>query len=805
MQATPRSYETPQVNSRLSLRPLATLLEESLSTGKPGVRRLYQDLLEELRAAPGLLEPQQDTRLLRKNSELVERLLTLLFAAGAPRHDELHAVCFPFRFDLVYASNAFEKLFVRPGTNQLLLPQEWLTGLLARERLRFAYQLLLEKQFGFVAPDAAPLVFPFPDPLTGLTRYFELAVDPRFMELRLERPLSIRLPDLLDPATGLPLPVAQLLAILPPDDFGFEGFSVLRVRDITSREIISRIKTDLLDIQDFGDSPVYQKLHSRMQGLLGMKEVRIGITPLLRLNNRYVPAGPLDALSFILRHLLEPAGRERVTTRLQDLFGPSPAPRVISQLTPGVLAQQDLEDLSVYYDLGIRSLILCPLAAGGNLVGILELVSDEPGRLGYGEVSRIEPALPLFARALEKSAEGLVHQVNRFIKEQFTAVQPAVEWKFTQNALEQVLATHSGRSTYAVQPGGIRFQQVYPLYGAIDIRNSSGERARAIQADLSHQLTWALGLLRRAQSGLPATLLEDLTFKAAGYLAAASSVLLPDEESQIREFLQGPVAGTLLHLQQTLPGMAGEIVNYFASLESDSGLVYRHRKELEDSIAAINQTLARFIDQEQRAAQQAYPHYFERFVTDGVEFNIYIGQSIAPGRPFDELYLRYMRIWQLGLLARCAQLTGALERELPLALQTTQLLLAHHNPLTICFRSAERKFDVDGAHSMRYEILKKRIDKALLKNSRERLTQPGRIAIVYSQTREADEYQEHIAFLQDRGLLGPSVESCELEPLPGVSGLRALRVDVMPAEDPVAGSPAPSLSRLTVEQLLAGR
>ena len=60
----------------------------------------------------------------------------------------------------------------------------------------------------------------------------------------------------------------------------------------------------------------------------------------------------------------------------------------------------------------------------------------------------------------------------------------------------------------------------------------------------------------------------------------------------------------------------------------------------------------------------------------------------------------------------------------------------------------------------------------------ERLTQPGHLALVYAQTREATEYREYIDYLQDRGLLEPGVEELELEQLQGVKGLLALRVQV---------------------------
>ena len=205
---------------------------------------------------------------------------------------------------------------------------------------------------------------------------------------------------------------------------------------------------------------------------------------------------------------------------------------------------------------------------------------------------------------------------------------------------------------------------------------------------------------------------------------------------------------------------------------------YNHRKDYEQSITRINETLSRFIDKEQSAAQKVYPHYFERFVTDGVEFNIYMGQSITPRKKFDEIYLRNLRMWQINLLAKAAIATHKLEAELTHKLRTTQLILCHSQPLAILFRTEERKFDVDGAYNIRYEIVKKRIDKVRVRDTNERLTQPGKIAIVYSQAKDAEEYIGYIEFLQNKNLLKPGIEKFDLEELQGVSGLKALRVDI---------------------------
>jgi hypothetical protein len=90
----------------------------------------------------------------------------------------------------------------------------------------------------------------------------------------------------------------------------------------------------------------------------------------------------------------------------------------------------------------------------------------------------------------------------------------------------------------------------------------------------------------------------------------------------------------------------------------------------------------------------------------------------------------------------------------------------------------EKKFDVDGTYNLRYEIMKKRIDKAIVKATRERLTQPGKVAVIYSQLREANEYRRYLEYLETIGYIKNKTEDFELEDLQGVHGLRALRFTV---------------------------
>jgi hypothetical protein len=129
-------------------------------------------------------------------------------------------------------------------------------------------------------------------------------------------------------------------------------------------------------------------------------------------------------------------------------------------------------------------------------------------------------------------------------------------------------------------------------------------------------------------------------------------------------------------------------------------------------------------------------------------------------------------------MAEAARITNRLMWELKIPLQTTQLILIHNQSISISFRRDERKFDVEGSYNIRYEVIKKRLDKSYVKGGTERLTQPGKIALVYSNQKEVQEYEEYIRFLQKKNILKPQIEYLELEDLQGVKGLKAIRVEV---------------------------
>jgi hypothetical protein len=212
-----------------------------------------------------------------------------------------------------------------------------------------------------------------------------------------------------------------------------------------------------------------------------------------------------------------------------------------------------------------------------------------------------------------------------------------------------------------------------------------------------------------------------------------------------------------------------------------TGSFHISRRRYENTVSIINDEVAKILDQEQLHAQKIFPHYYERFKTDGVEHNLYIGASISPKRSFDFTKLHELRLWQLRTLVKMEIAHHRLKAHLPYPLAVTTLLLSYHSAITIRFRMDEKRFDVDGSYNARFEIAKKRIDKANIKNTAERITEADKVTIVYTNDTEYEEYLSHIQTLRTENLLAAETEHLEVEDLVGLSGLKALRVKIIHA------------------------
>ena len=760
----------------LSLAPLITFWTQLSAYHEFGRGPIPGIVREKAREAPELTEVIDDLSIIEKNHALVDLMMTALFPP-AFWEQEYGAALFPFQLRAFYATPPFRRsLMNADGTLQgraNFLQAHSVAQTLAAARLLLAYELILERTYGIDLGGDVPVIFTTADPATGLDQHFRLQFDWRFVQVELVGPKP-PLPDAVRQRLQTGLIDGDLLCeLLPPERFVLRGFMIVKAVDVTDQEVLSSLKRDLIDKDSIVSNSHFQGLQAKLRTFFRRPDLGLGLAA--------VEGDRVLVLNDASRHEQACIFADSAHHTTSEFAG-SLYERAVVQNRPLVI-----DDLLACSDRtpieeelirnGIRNFICAPLHYQDKVIGTLELVSARVGDLNATHLPKLQEVLPLFSMAVQRSVEELNSRIQTVINEQCTAIHPTVEWRFRKAVLNS-FDRQRGAATGVTELEPIVFEGVYPLYGLADIRGSSTQRGQAIQADLLTQLRLAKAVIQTAIEARSLPALDELEYRIDKRTAQIESTLNSSDEIGIIAFLRVEVESLLDHLGTFGPGVRDRIAAYRSGLDARLGTVYNRRRLFEESVTGIAESISSYLDVEEQAAQGMFPHYFEKQKTDGVDYQVYVGAGLLEDGRVDPLCLKNLRLWQLMVTCGIAVRTHQLRDQLPIPLETTHLILVQHAPLSIRFRFDEKRFDVDGAYDIRYEIVKKRIDKAVVQGTTERVTQPGKVAIVYSQPGEALEYRAYIEYLHSLGYLTGTVENLELGELQGVQGLRALRVQV---------------------------
>jgi hypothetical protein len=731
---------------------------------------------EKAREAPELAAVIDDLSLIEKHRPFVDLMMSALFPP-AFWEQEYGAALFPFQLRAFYATPPFRRsLMNADGTLQgraNFLQEHSDEQTLAAARLWLAYELILERTYGIELGGDVPVIFTTTDPATELEQHFRLQFDWRFVDVELVGPKP-PLPDALRQRLQNGLVDGDLLReLLPPDRFVLRGFMIVKAVDVTDQEVLSSLKRDLIDKDSIVSNAHFQGLQAKLRTFFRRPDLRLGLAA--------VEGDRVLVLNDASRHEQACIFADSSHHSTSEFSG-SLYERAVLQDSPVVI-----DDLRAYPDRtpieeeliqsGIRNFICAPLRYQDKVIGTLELVSPHVGDLNATHLPKLQELLPLFSMAVQRSVEELNSRIQTVINEQCTAIHPTVEWRFRRAVLNG-FERQRGATAAVTELEPIVFEGVHPLYGLADIRGSSTQRGQAIQADLLTQLRLAKAVIQTAATARSLPALDELQYRIDRRIAQIERTLNSSDEIGIVAFLRTEVEGLLDHLGSFGGGVRERIAAYRSALDPRLGTVYHRRRLFEESVTGVAESISSYLDLEEQTAQGMFPHYFEKQKTDGVDYQMYVGAGLLEDGRVDPLCLKNLRLWQLMVTCGIAVRAHQLRDRLPIPLETTHLILVQHAPLSIRFRFDEKRFDVDGAYDIRYEIVKKRIDKAVIQGTTERVTQPGHVAIVYSQPGEALEYRAYIEYLLNLGYLTGRVEPLELEELQGVQGLRALRVQV---------------------------
>jgi len=746
----------------ISFEKIISELEKTVEKGDADIHVVQ--LLEKLNEIPELKSGFNNFGLVRQYSDLISELLSDLFPKLLTQN-EIKAATLPLSNLIFNPTERFKNLVEESGKEFQISD----TNFESDEFYIASCSIILAFYYKVPHSSTYPMYFNMTDK-NGIQKHFRILYNADFLEIQPTEKAKILSEDEIEHLMDNIDDIALWKEKFPPQSWLLKGFGIMTLYDATVETAVSNLKQELLNKSNPEVGKSIIRLEKIMQSIFNVSSLKIGISTFNPQNqeitsnfyNQFIRSKLLNSLhdsftienSKLLRHLTE--NKTFVISNVEKYVQNHPEETAVLRLQKS----------------GVKSAMLVPMVKDDKFLGIAEFVSRKVNTFNSINSQRIDLILSFLVDSVERSQIELTNLTDALIQKEYTSIHPSVAWKFRKEAENYI---KSPNQDYTFKE--ISFRDVFALYGEIDIRNSSIARNNCIKQDMQNQLKMLLEVLDELKFKTNLNLLEQRKFELNSYFNNLKNSLEAGTEQEIQQYIATEIHPILANLDLD-ENEDSIIFKYLNSLDSTTGLYYHARKDFDDTVSIINKKLADVLDKRQLEIQKVFPHYFERFKTDGIEHNLYVGASIAPTLKFDPIYLYNLRLWQLQALCDMENEHERIRPFLPISLEVTSLILAFNQPLSIRFRMDEKRFDVDGTYNARYEIVKKRIDKAYVKDTEERITQPGKITIVYSHSNEESEYLKYIKFLQHKNILEDEIEFLNVENLQGITGLKAIRVKV---------------------------
>lgn len=687
--------------------------------------------------------------------------------------NEIKTASIPFQNVIFNSSERFKSIIETAGYDFELQ----IKNMPINQAYIFACAIILNQCYGYDLNFRRPFFYEIPD-ANGIMRYYKILYNADFTEITPQKNApKITEADyeaLLDNFDNIELWKAKF----PPSSYEFKGFVISSLFDVTDDQSISNIKSSLIGDSKRKDESFMKNFHHIFSSLLGLKAIKVGFSIYIKESDSFESVYGVGMRSYLLNNNTKLKCSEAMCSNSYQTLLKDRQFYAISDVDKFYkLSEGKVPQYRTLKNQGIKSAILAPIANDKGLMGILEIVSEQPKILNSINANKLVDIMPYIVSAVERSKNDEENLIEAIIQKECTSIHESVHWKFEEEARNFIKVQHKTGEKPTFKK--IAFKNVYPLFGQIDVKGSSIARNSATQKDLALQLTLAEKIIDKALNVKQLPIYEQIKFQILQYQSELVSSFKVDSEHAITTFVKDEIKPIFELIAEAHTAVKKDVKDYFSKIETDLGVVYFYRKHYDDTIKLINTNMSSLLDDKQVEAQNMYPHFFERFKTDGVEHNMYIGESITKQNSFNIMYLYNLRLWQLQVMCEIENEYYQQQHQYPVALDVASMILVFNQPLSVRFRMDEKRFDVDGTYNARYEVVKKRVDKAFIKGTEERVTEKGKLTIVYSQKEDEEEYTRYINFLQSKQLLDKDLEMLDLEDLQGITGLKALRVSIL--------------------------
>ena len=737
---------------------------ESEASQNPDYEVYHRNILNEAKQYPELITGIKNLDFFEKNERVMKELLKDLFPPMLTKN-EIKAIGFPFYNFFFNPTERFQNIIDKAGENFDMIIKDM-------DPHRFyviSCCIILRNYYNIELNFVQPFIFDIPNE-EGIVNHYRFLNNVDFIEINplenVKKLTEDEIAELMDNFEDYDLWREKF----PPQSWELKGFAVISFFDATTENAISNLKSKLINIED--DKNLKAEMNTIFRSIFQVSDLEVGYTAINIEENKFVRS-PINGIieSFTLSSTPRNFKYEMLCEKnfnalveSKKFFSVSDVDRSFREFPESAMAEQ-------LYESGIKSAIFAPIIKDKKILGIVELVSRKK-QLNSINANKMEIVMHYLEDTMERLYTGIETRIQAIIQREYTSIHPSVYWKFRQEA-----ERHIGfyKEEFDLPYRNISFQNLTPLFGQTDVRNSSISRNLVIKKDLEIQLGLISDLISAFSTENDFDALKD---RLKYYQELLQTDIKADTENIVQTFILSEIHPLFQSIKLQNIEKNQLVTDYFKKLDSRTDMVYDFPKKFDESLSSINRNLADILDKRQEEQQQRFPFYYERFKTDGVEHNMYIGSSIAPDLTYDPIFLKNLRLWQLRVLCESELEYNQFRKNLEFSLDVSSLILVYSTPISIRFRMDEKRFDVDGSYNARYEMIKKRIDKSTIKNSSERITQPGKISIIFSQEKERHDYLQLIKILQNQNILESNVEELEVEDLQGINGLKALRVGI---------------------------
>src|SRR5579859_8091887 len=521
-------------------------------------------------------------------ADLLELVYTVIFPVLADERDTAWALGVPVKPIVFYGTDPFYDKLRDPASKKIracMIDEQ--NQERTKVNLELIYSMILRQCYQYELPAGNTMIRSMRNEETGLPGFYRLNIDSRFIRILPNGELPAFDPAALQPHRPVKETVAWLLAHLPLNAFVFEGFSALTVTDITEEYVMESVKGLILNPDLCDGESHHGEVLRYLNILAGTNGVSFGLLPLLKVNGRPVYAEEICQDSVLGKAAGSDEETEETYLCLVNRYFKEPR-QLLYETLPG-REEGEYFFLETLRRGGIVSYGLVPVYYNNRLAGVLEASTREPGILNAELLSRLDVVLPLLAQLMQRGIDEFDAELKAIIKENFTSIQPAVEWKFNEAAWHYARPRERGDVPASIET--IYFKDVYPLYGAIDIRNSTIERNSALRRDLHTQFSMLVETLSALQKSANLQLLEELLHQTQKWQQAMNGALTTADELNLNSFLRDKVDSFLVHFRETRPDLADLITPYLQATEETEGEAFRHRRELESCIQLVNKTI----------------------------------------------------------------------------------------------------------------------------------------------------------------------------------------------------------------------